>query len=462
MKSNRTKHLILALEVAVLLAGVASTPAQIYQWVTIAGKAGSAGSADGTNSAVRWHSPRGVTVASDSQLFVSDALNGTIRKLVREGTNWIARTIAGKAGTSGSADGTNSAIRFGFSWGIGSNSGMGPAGADASGHVFVADYINHTIRELTPEGTNWVSSTIAGLAGSPGSADGTNSAARFNFPNGALADSAGNLYVPDTANSTIRKLTREGTNWVTTTIAGLAGNPGSADGVNSAARFNFNGGNGGLAVDRAGNIFVADNGSHTIRRVTPEGTNWVTTTLAGKAGVVGSLDGTNNGARFTNPTGVAVDSAGALYVAEWLNTQTIRKLTPQGTNWVTTTIGGKTGAAGSADGTNSVARFNGPCSVAVDGHGNLFVAEWDNSTIRLGVPLPMFQNVTLVNEHLDLILSAALGQTVQLQSSSDLTSTNSNWVNQGSPITSTNGTILASDTPGPGQPRFYRAIVVQP
>ena len=83
-----------------------------------------------------------------------------------------------------------------------------------------------------------------------------------------------------------------------------------------------------------------------------------------------------------------------------------------------------------------------------------------NSTIRMGVPLPTIQSVTLTAGRIDLILSAALGQTVQLQSSSDLTSTN--WVNQGSPITSTNGTILASDTPGPGQPRFYRAIVVQP
>jgi hypothetical protein len=459
MKSHKIKIHMLALEMAVLLAGVASAQAQIYQWATIAGKAGSTGSADGTNSAIRLRNPRGVSVGGEGQLFVSDSLNGTIRRLALEGTNWVAATIAGKAGTTGSADGTNSAIRLGYSWGTGNNSGVGPAGVDGSGHVFVADYLNHAIRELSPEGTNWVSTTIGGLAGSPGSADGTGSEARFNFPGCVSPDSAGNLYVLDSYNSTIRKLTREGTHWVAATIAGLAGSPGSADGTNSAARFNFNGGNGGLAVDRAGNILVADNGSHTIRKVSPVGASWVTTTIAGKAGVAGSLDGTNSGARFTYPTGIAVDRAGGVYVAELLN-QTIRKLVPEGTNWVTATIGGKAGAIGSADGTNSIARFNGPCSAAVDGRGNLYVAQWDDSTIRLGVPLPVFQSVTPASGRIELSLSAAPGQTVQLQSSSDLAS--ATWTNLGNPLTATGGTIPATDTPAPGQPRFYRAIVVRP
>jgi hypothetical protein len=98
--------------------------------------------------------------------------------------------------------------------------------------------------------------------------------------------------------------------------------------------------------------------------------------------------------------------------------------------------------------------------VAVDSHGNLYVAEWDGSTIRMGVPLPVIQSVTPVNERIELILSAVPGRTIQLQYSSDLTSTS--WTNLGNPITAITGTIIATDTPGPDQPRFYRAIVVLP
>ncbi len=112
--------------------------------------------------------------------------------------------------------------------------------------------------------------TLAGLAGSAGSANGTNSAARFNGPDGVALDSAGNLYVSDYYNDTIRKVTPVGTNWVVTTLAGLAGSAGSANGTNSAARFN---GPQGVAVDSAGNLYVADALNYTIRELTPVGTN---------------------------------------------------------------------------------------------------------------------------------------------------------------------------------------------
>ena len=102
----------------------------------------------------------------------------------------------------------------------------------------------------------WVVTTLAGLAGSSGSADGTESAARFYYPYGVAVDSAGNVYVADTYNNTIRKVTPVGTNWVVTTLAGLAGSPGSADGTGSAAQFYYPH---GVAVDSAGNVYVADN-----------------------------------------------------------------------------------------------------------------------------------------------------------------------------------------------------------
>jgi streptogramin lyase len=447
---NPSKALILAAAMPLVFPGAVGAQSQIYKWSTIAGVAGYVGSADATNRAIRFNAPWGVALDRGGNLYVGDSYNATIRKLAPEGTNWVSSTIAGKAGSPGSADGTNSTARFGSSGG----SYFGQLAVDGDGNVFVADYLNQTIRKIMPVGTNWVTTTIAGLAGQAGSADGTNSAARFNLPNGVAPDSAGNLYVVD-GSSAIRRLTPEGTNWVTTTIAGSAGHLGSADGANSAARFNEPI---WVAVDSAGNVYVTDYSNHTIRKLTPEGTNWVTTTIAGKAGNTGSANGTNSAARFNGPTGVALDSAGNLYVADYYN-NTIRKLTPAGTNWVTTTIGGLAGAGGSANGTNSAARFSGPSGVAVDSAGNVYVSDWSNNTIRMGVPLPVFQSVTPTNGGIELTWSAAPGQTFQLQYNSDLGSTT--WTNLGSPVIATTGTMSATDTPGPDQHRFYR-VIVQP
>src|SRR5439155_22158877 len=131
---------------------------------------------------------------------------------------------------------------------------------------------------------------------------------------------------------------------------GLAGRYGSADGSGSDARFNFFNG-AGVAVDSAGNVYVADTSNHTIRKVTPAGD---VTTLAGRAGSFGSADGTGSAARFSQPEGVAVDSAGNVYVADH-NNSTIRKVTPVGTNWLVTTLAGRALSSGSANGTNSAA-----------------------------------------------------------------------------------------------------------
>src|SRR5215468_4516031 len=142
---------------------------------------------------------------------------------------------------------------------------------------------------------------LAGDIGGPGTADGTGAAARFNRPFGVAVDSAGNAYVADVNNSTIRKVTAAG---VVTTLTGTAGMIGSADGTGAAARF-FE--PTGVAVDSAGNVYVADQYNDTIRKVTAGG---VVTTLAGTASMAGSLDGTGPPARFNHPAGVAVDSAG--------------------------------------------------------------------------------------------------------------------------------------------------------
>src|SRR5262249_24729156 len=147
--------------------------------------------------------------------------------------------------------------------------------------------------------------------------DGSGGNAQFYGPQGIAADSAGDVYVADTWNHTVRKITSGG---VVSTLAGLAGNFGSADGTNSAARFNAPS---GIALDSAGNLYVSDFFNHTIRKITPAG---LVTTLAGLAGVWGSADGTNNDARFFEPAGIAVDKNGNVHVADSGN-GTIRLLT---------------------------------------------------------------------------------------------------------------------------------------
>ena len=335
---------------------------------TLAGLAGSLGSADGTGSAARFNGPQGVAVDSAGNVYVADTDNNTIRKVTPGG---VVTTLAGLAGSWGSADGTGSAARFDDPSGRGGGQrGQRVCGGHRQQHDSEGDAGRGGDHAGGPGGKPW------------GSADGTGSAARFSSPEGVAVDSAGNVYVADTGNNTIRKVTPGG---VVTTLAGLAGSWGSADGTGSAARFDNPY---GVAVDSAGNVYVADCYNCTIRKVTPGG---VVTTLAGLAGSYGSADGTGSAARFYGPQGVAVDSAGNVYVADTWN-HTIRKVTPGG---VVTTLAGLAGSYGSADGTGSAARFGGyagldigaqagPEGVAVDSAGNLYVADTYNNTIRFG------------------------------------------------------------------------------
>ncbi len=408
---------------------------------TLAGLAGT-GSGDGPGSAARFNGPVGVAVDSAGNLYVADTGNATIREVTPVGTDWVVTTLAGPISVN--PDGT------GFEF-------WGPSGVavDSAGNLYMADRNNHTIRKVTPVGTNWVVTTLAGLAGSAGSGDGPGSAARFNSPFGVAVDSAGNLYVADLGNNTIRKVTPVGTNWVVTTLAGLAGSHGSADGTGSAARFWYPQ---GVAVDGAGNLYVADTGNATIREVTPVGTNWVVTTLAGQAGSQGSADGPGSAARFWYPQGVAVDGAGNLYVADDDN-NTIREVTPVGTNWVVTTLAGQAGSQGSADGTGFVARFLGPSGVAVDSAGNVYVADTYNNTIRTGmpansVPAPILQPPTLSTGQFGFEITGLPGLAVNIESSPDM----SQWQVVGTYILNdgTNSFVSPAQTEGI---QFYRAHV---
>jgi hypothetical protein len=219
---------------------------------------------------------------------------------------------------------------------------------------------------MTPGG---VVTTLAGTAGSSGSTEGTGSAARFNDPIGVAVDATGNVYVAESLNSTIRKITSGG---VVTTLAGTARSYGSTDGTGSAARFNYPG---GVAVDAAGNVYVADSFNHTIRKITSGG---VVTTLAGTAGSSGSTEGTGSAARFSVPSGVAVDAAGNLYVVEPFN-YTIRKgslptpvlTTPTSASLTTTTatLGGNVTADG---------------GISITARGVVYAVTATNATPQLG------------------------------------------------------------------------------
>ena len=373
-----------------------------------AGTAPVAGSNDGTISTALFYGPSGVAIDNSNNLYVADTLNNTVRKISASGT---VTTLAGFAGRTSSVDGAATAARFQDPYAM---------AADGSGNLYVADATDHSIRKITSNGTV---STLAGKGGSYGSEDGTGSAARFKTPLGIAVDTGGNVYVADTGNSTVRKITAAG---VVSTLAGRAGFEGSLDATGSAARFmspygitvdatgnlyvvessaavrkisaagvvttlagtsgtnGFTNGIGtaarfsvpfDIAVDGAGNLYVSDHGNHAVRLITPAG---VVTTLAG-SGTTGKVDGVGTAATFKFPSGIAADSSGNVFLADTDN-QVVRKITPGG---VVTTIAG-TGVVGSTDGVGTAASFYNPKDVAVDPSGNIYIVDRGNHTIRKG------------------------------------------------------------------------------
>ena len=264
----------------------------------------------------------------------------------------VVTTLAG-SGTLGSTDAIGAAASFNYSSGV---------AVDTIGNVYVADSYNNKIRKITGAGEV---TTLAG-SGIAGSADGLGIEASFNNPTGVAVDGNGNVYVADSYNNKIRKITASGD---VTTLAG-SGEPGTANGTGTAARFN---GPSGVAVDQSGTLYVADTDNQKIRKITASGS---VTNYAG-SGISGSTDGTGAEASFYYPQGIAVDGTGTLYVADTDN-QKIRKIEAGG---VVTTLAGS-GSYGSTDGTGTLASFNGPSGVAVDVNNNVFVADAGNNKIR--------------------------------------------------------------------------------
>ena len=324
----------------VTVAGNTATFAVPFTYLPRATVHTSAGNVQGSGHA-QLSFPRGITVDGDGTLFVADTFNHRILKV----TEGEVETLAGN-NVAGHADGLGSQAQFS------SPEGMA---MDVQGNLYVADTQNHLIRKLTPWGEV---STLAGTT--PGSGQ-----AQLHSPRAIAVDTEGNLFVADSGNHRILKLTQAG---VLSTLAG-SGIAGVANGTGSQAQFHSPC---AIAVDAEGNLYVVDEASHRIRKVTQAG---VVSTLAG--GAEGFAEGVGIAARFNSPSGIAVDAAGNLYVADSGNHR-IRRVTPWG---AVSTLAGR-GTRGHEDGAGNVAQFHSPHGVALDAEGNLFVADSENHRVR--------------------------------------------------------------------------------
>ncbi len=316
-----------------------------YVFTLLAG--GTEGSKDGAGAAAQFKWPHGLSVDAAGNVFVADRGNDLVRKISRDG---VVSTVAGAAGEYGNADGAGGAARFRYPV---------ATALDASGNIYVADSSNNLIRKITPGG---IVSTFAGSSASLGGyADGNASAAQFQYPVGVAVDNNGNVFVADSNNKVIRKITSDGK---VTTFAGSAGQTGTVNGKAKSARFVFPS---DVALDRQGNLYVIDNSA--VRKID---TQRMVSTLAGSPGEAGSTDGTAGAARFSHLMSVAVSPAGNVYVADnQLNN--IRKITPAG---VVKTIRDSTGRT----------PFVRPVSVAVDDKEQIYVADEDGFSVLVGKP----------------------------------------------------------------------------
>jgi sugar lactone lactonase YvrE len=363
--ARRAALRICALVIATAVVALRSAAADAYYFSTFAGKVGRTGTADGAREHARLGQAAGVCVDDEGNVYIAEYYNNVVRKVSPAG---IVETIAGLAGVdnTGANDGYGDLARFYYPAAV---------ACDHDGNVYVADSRNHTIRRID---RNRIVTTVAGRAGQFGRVDGTGENARFFSPSGIAVGPQNELYVSDTESHTIRKISPGG---VVTTLAG-SGTNGGADGIGRAAEFSFPA---GVVVDGRGFLYVADRESSTIREISPEG---VVTTVAGKAWETDragfSIDGVGSVARFSHPTGLAIDRHGVLYVADTVH-NTIRKIQ----NGVVSTIGGPAATEGlgrTVDGLGENAHFSYPVGVAVDRNGTLYIVQSEGAVLRKGWP----------------------------------------------------------------------------
>lgn len=324
---------------------------------TVAGTTRAFGGEDGIGQAARFSSPWGVAADGTDNLYVTDSDNHTIRRMVI--STGAVSTLAGSTGVSGHRDGTGQAAQFNRPQGI---------AYDGTGNLYVSEANGHTVRKVVI--ASGEVTTLAGAPGSSGSLDGKGSEARFSSPLGLAVGKDGELFVADYGNDVLRKLIP--TTGVVTLYAGSHPRNGAVDGIGADARFDRPA---DLVSDGAGNLFVADTGNHTIRKIVVA--TGAVTTLAGTAGQKGTVDGMGAAARFWELNGMTSDQDGNLYVSDGHGLRRVRVDTGE-----VTTLAGDVEAGGRLDGFGRAARFSGPRGVLYDGAGVVFVAEYFSSAIR--------------------------------------------------------------------------------
>jgi sugar lactone lactonase YvrE len=326
---------------------------------------GEAGVLDGYRAAAKFSYPAAVVLDVAGNTFVADPANHRIRMIDAAGN---ASTIAGSGPLSGLANGPGPNAAFAFPSAV----AVGP-----DGNIYVADTFNHRICKLvrpTVPGGVWMVETLAGPGspGNPGFLNQSGSAARFAYPYGLTVDAAGNVFVADTENHRIRKITAAG---AVSTFAG-SGTASHLDSATpTAAAFDSPQG----VIAEGTSLFVADTGNHCIREITTSNAlaTGVTTFAGSTSRLAGDDDGSGTAAKFASPTGLASDGAGVLYVADSENHR-IRRIT--GVKDVTT-VAGK-GTAGFTNGRSDLAEFHAPTGLMVAADGNLIVADGQNQVLR--------------------------------------------------------------------------------
>jgi sugar lactone lactonase YvrE len=334
----------------------------------VSGVPGEAGHRDGAGGQSLFNDPLGMVRDAAGNLYVCDGRSHVVRKITAAG---VVSTLAGEPGVPGAVDGVGRAARFRFPTDI--------ALAGTTGILYVADSGNHCIRKITPDGKV---TTLAGNLGDadditknygtkayktvPAKIDGKGKKARFNSPAGITWSPTGHLYVSDTGNQVIRRIDGQGK---VVTIAGSPGLWGNADGSGKAARF-FS--PQGLCVGTDGNLFIADTLNHTIRRMTPAG---VVTTYSGNSAEAGIVTGPRLAARYHEPTDIEPHPTGGFVICDSLSNSLFRS---DASGEVSQLAG-----SGTIDPPSSPDDLSGPTSALSDPQGNVYVADTFNQEVRV-------------------------------------------------------------------------------
>ena len=378
-----------------------SVPAQngpVYYWRNLAGLPGVAGTNDGTGTNAQFHGPEDVVVDGAGNVYVADSFNYTIRKIASDGT---VTTLAGIPGVTGTNDGTGTNVLFEYPYAL---------ALDGATNLYVSDLVYGYLRTVTSPGTV----TTLGSVGGPWAIL------------GIAIDSSTNIFL---ANNNLRMIYELTSNRVLETLHITT--MGRTPDLNPI----------GLAMDNATNLYVSDGLNYAVWKLVLTGTNWARTLFAGDPSFQGSKDGTGTNALFADPEGVAVDSATNVYVADGL---TIRKISSAG---AVTTIGGAPMQSGTVDGTNTAARFNGALWLAVDNAGNVYVADYVNNRISKGTLLPPLNVVSSGTNVIVSWPSSFIAWTLQQNSDAG---NPAGWIATSYPTNDdgTNKSITVAPTPG--------------